>query len=1688
MDSSDKITAERKIAHLLLVELLAHQLAYPVKWIDTQDVLFSDRDIRRMVELGPSNVLSNMAKRTRDLKFQTMDSVLGLKRDFLSVSRDAQSIQYKHGTLDTLDNSTEHQLPLRSPPASTKEDLATKGNSAPLSLDNPPETRPVVAAQEVSTPADAVPDAPLTPLEIISSLVSIKLKRPLSQIAPSKSLSELSSGRSTLQNELVGDIASEFGSVSDGAEQLSLAALAAGLQPVKNGTEFGKTVSQLVARWISATMPAGFGVATMRDYFRVQWGLGPGRQHSVLLAALVRSTIQPPPPLSTVSEAKAFLQGIVTDYAKECGISLGSASAATSSRQTVVASIDPSVLATLSEEPRRLAAVQQKALAAYLGLEDASALQIRELESAQEQWQAQRDLWLSEFGPAFEEGIKPLFDVRKLRHFDFSWNQARLELLDLFGALNSRSNPFSGIPLSALQKLADKCGTESLALIRRLEAKADEVGGQTSARSRFAREMADMTKRSLQSGPQYVLLKSASVDALGESSMGPFVSLRAKVDGSWVREDALTTQLLDNISTLITSGASFRDKVVLITGAGPNSIGAEIVKGLLMGGAVVVVTTSRDIAVAQAFFQPIYTQWGSRGSQLFVLPFNQASVADCRQLVDYILGAKGLGSHIDVLIPMAAVPEKHAEIDQLGEHSELAHRLMLTNVLRLAGLVIEKKTELGIECRPTQLLLPLSPNHGIFGGDGLYSESKLGLESLLNRVSSESWRDKLSVCGVVIGWTRGTGLMGSNDVVAEAIESHGVLTFTAREMALNMLALLLPPVSSFWELQPILADYAGGMQRLPDLKAITREAREAIQRKSEVARLIAEEDRLERSMVHDGKEGQAPGSYGTAPPGSPLLQPANSRRSRFQLEFPPLHNHQQDLLPLHHLRDMVDLSSTVVVVGYSELGPWGSSRTRWQMESHQILNASGYVEMAWIMGLIEHADGAGGGNAKQYVGWFDAANKKPLDEDQIRVKFGQQILENAGVRVIDPESSGGYDPMKKEYLQEVAIEADLPEFETDRATAEAIKLKHGNNCIVQELDGSCRVVIKAGARIMIPKVSPLSSSHVAGLLPKGWDPARYGIPQNIVDQVDRTTLYTLICVAEAFLSAGIEDPATELFRYFHPAELGNFVGTSIGSTSKTRDMHRNVFLDKSVQVDFIQEVMMNSAAAWVNMLLLGASGPIKTPVGACATSMESLDNAVESIRLGHTRMCVVGGVDAFHEDESYGFASMKATADTGAQAVAGRLPKEMSRPTAESRAGFIESEGCGVQILCAADLALEMGLPVYAIVAGSAMAADKIGRSLPAPGKGVLTFAREAEGAAQSPVLDVDYRRSQMRSIMAAVASGMDRDGDFATSPLSLISSPSSNTTSGWQSVSSSGGTSTPDLVPGGIAPSTASAGSTGSSVVKIEEADARSHSPMLHSAFEASIRAIRRQWSTDLRRLDPRISPLRASLAVWGLTVDDIGVVSMHGTSTKANDMNEPATLQAQMEHLGRAGRPLLAVAQKSVTGHPKAPAAAWMLNGCLQMLATGVVPGNFAVDNVEPALAKMDHLVFPTTSLNVGGPNGLWGGEGLRAFMLSSFGFGQKGAQMVGVAPRYLFATLGEKEYRAYSDRCSLRKKRANRSFANAILRTKLVKMVDSPLYAAGDESRVLLSPSSRVRLNKDGREEFKIDEDDAAAKDLI
>ena len=555
---------------------------------------------------------------------------------------------------------------------------------------------------------------------------------------------------------------------------------------------------------------------------------------------------------------------------------------------------------------------------------------------------------------------------------------------------------------------------------------------------------------------------------------------------------------------------------------------------------------------------------------------------------------------------------------------------------------------------------------------------------------------------------------------------------------------------------------------------------------------------------------------------------------------------------------------------------------------------------------------------------------------------------------------------------------------------------------------------------MIPKALRFDR-FVAGQIPTGWDAKRYGIPDDIISQVDPVTLFVLVCTVEALLASGITDPY-EFYQYIHISEVGNCVGSGIGGTHALRGMYKDRYLDKPLQKDILQESFINTMSAWVNMLLISSTGPIKTPVGACATAVESIDIGYETILEGKARVCFVGGFDDFQEEGSYEFANMKATSNAEEEVAHGRTPKEMSRPTTTTRNGFMESQGCGIQVIMSAQLALDMGVPIYGILGMTATATDKIGRSVPAPGQGVLTTAREDPSKFPSPLLDIKYRKRQLELRKKQIREWQESELLFLQDETAAMKSQSSD--------------------------------------LNVSEYMQERAQHITKEALRQEKEAMNSLGNSFWKR-DPQIAPLRGALATWGLTIDDLGIASFHGTSTVANDKNESEVICKQMQHLGRKkGNALLGIFQKYLTGHPKGAAGAWMFNGCLQVLNSGLVPGNRNADNIDQVMEKYDYIVYPSRSLQT---------DGIKAFSVTSFGFGQKGAQAIGIHPKYLFATLDQAQYQAYAQKVEARQKRAYRYFHNGLINNTLfVAKAHSP-YAAEDESRVFLNPSARVTPNK-------------------
>ncbi|KAJ2548417.1 hypothetical protein GGH95_006440, partial [Coemansia sp. RSA 1836] len=170
-----------------------------------------------------------------------------------------------------------------------------------------------------------------------------------------------------------------------------------------------------------------------------------------------------------------------------------------------------------------------------------------------------------------------------------------------------------------------------------------------------------------------------------------------------------------------TSGSpAFAGTTALVTGCSRGSIAAAVVERLLAGGAKVVATTSSASYGKKTiqFYENMYRAYGARGAELIVVPFNQGSAADIRSIVAHVF--RTLQWDLDFVLPFAAMGDYGRDVSQLDSRAELSVRVMLTNVLRLIGEIRRTKQALQLGTRPSLVVLPLSPNHGVFGHDGLY--------------------------------------------------------------------------------------------------------------------------------------------------------------------------------------------------------------------------------------------------------------------------------------------------------------------------------------------------------------------------------------------------------------------------------------------------------------------------------------------------------------------------------------------------------------------------------------------------------------------------------------------------------------------------------------------------------------------------------------------------------------------------------------------------------------------------------------------------------------------------------------------------------------------------------------------------------------------------------------------------------
>ncbi len=728
--------------------------------------------------------------------------------------------------------------------------------------------------------------------------------------------------------------------------------------------------------------------------------------------------------------------------------------------------------------------------------------------------------------------------------------------------------------------------------------------------------------------------------------------------------DSPAAEVVRAAAALAGAPGQFAGQVALVTGASPNSIAWVSVAHLLRGGATVIVATTTDSRERIAAYRDLERRYAGPGAKLHVVRANLASFADIDALLEWVttptLEEVGPTTREvkpalwpTIVLPFAAAPAS-GELPDTGADAARTLRLLLLGVQRLVGGLAERVVS--ADRAPFTVVLPMSPNHGTFGGDGAYGEAKAALTTMVNRWHSEAarWGRATRLVAAEIGWVRGTGLMAGNDQIAETIERElGVLTYSAAQMGALIAGLATPTFALRAGAAPVVMDLSGGLTGRTDLGAALARAVAAV-------------------GVH-GIGHQKGGSVHTDDtiPALPNL-PEVLRAARATPTAPE---------PGSAAR--VAAQDMIVIAGIAEYGPWGASATRWQAEVGA-LAADGVHELAWRRGLIRWDAAAGG--------WTDAESGESVAEADLDERYRERVLTGAGVRSLErtgPVAADGYTEFSEVFLERA--------LRTPVATeAHARALAAGTTgALVTRADEGWIVTLPAGAAIRVPRTHPLARS-VGGQFPAGSDPTRHGLEPGVAGAMDPLAAWNLVVTADALADAGVS--AEELVSAVHPSLVGNTQGTGMGGMSSIQTLYMDPATGKAHANDVLQEALGNVVSAHVNQGLVGGYGPMVHPVAACATAAVSLEEAIDKITLGKAEIIIGGGWDDLSTEGILGFADMAATADNASMRSAGLDPAEHSRPGDRRRRGFVESQGGGSFVVCRGSVALALGLPVRAVV------------------------------------------------------------------------------------------------------------------------------------------------------------------------------------------------------------------------------------------------------------------------------------------------------------------------------------------------------------------------------------------------------
>lgn len=247
---------------------------------------------------------------------------------------------------------------------------------------------------------------------------------------------------------------------------------------------------------------------------------------------------------------------------------------------------------------------------------------------------------------------------------------------------------------------------------------------------------------------------------------------------------------------------------------------------------------------------------------------------------------------------------------------------------------------------------------------------------------------------------------------------------------------------------------------------------------------------------------------------------------------------------------------------------------------------------------------------------------------------------------------------------------------------------------------------------------------------KNYDSSKY-FDRKEVNKLDLYSQYAMITTDEAIIDSGLN------LEKVNKDRIGVIWASGIGGLETFfLAIKSHVLGDGTPRFSpFFIPKMIGDIAAGVISIKYGFRGPNFGTVSACASSTNSIIDAINYIRWGKADIFITGGSEAcVNEPGIGGFNALQALSTRNEEF------STASRPFDKTRDGFVLGEGSGTLIVEEYEHAKARGAKIYAELVGTGLTADAYHMTAPHPeGLGARNVMKLAVEDAGIRLEDVDY-------------------------------------------------------------------------------------------------------------------------------------------------------------------------------------------------------------------------------------------------------------------------------------------------------------------------------------------------------------